>query len=78
MSNTKTILPAPQWVELYTELSEYILERASLDAIYNDDGSMTPDKQEEFIEIADDVEAIMSDAGLMKENQGFIRGDECE
>ncbi len=77
MSNTKTILPAPQWVELYTELSEYILERASLDAIYNDDGSMTPDKQEEFIEIADDVEAIMSDAGLMKENQGFIRGDEC-
>ena len=77
MSNTKTILPAPQWVELYTELSEYILERASLDAIYNDDGSMTPDKQEEFIEIADEVEAIMSDAGLMKENQGFIRGDEC-
>lgn len=77
MSNTKTILPAPQWVELYTELSEYILERASLDAIYNDDGSMTPDKQEEFIEIADDVEAIMSDAGLMKENQGMIRGDEC-
>ena len=77
MSDTKTILPAPQWVELYTELSEYILERASLDAIYNDDGSMTPDKQEEFIEIADDVEAIMSDAGLMKENQGFIRGDEC-
>jgi len=77
MSNTKTILPAQQWVELYTELSEYILERASLDAIYNDDGSMTPDKQEEFIEIADDVEAIMSDAGLMKENQGFIRGDEC-
>ncbi len=77
MSNTKTILPAQQWVELYTELSEYILERASLDAIYNDDGSMTPDKQEEFIEIADDVEAIMSDAGLMKENQGMIRGDEC-
>jgi hypothetical protein len=77
MSDTKTILSAPQWVELYTELSEYILERASLDAIYNDDGSMTPDKQEEFIEIADDVEAIMSDAGLMKENQGFIRGDEC-
>jgi len=77
MSNTKTILPAPQWVELYTELSEYILERASLDAIYNDDGSMTPDKQEEFIEIADDVEAIMSFVGLMKEHDGFIRGDEC-
>jgi hypothetical protein len=77
MSNTKTILPAQQWVELYTELSEYILERASLDAIYNDDGSMTPDKQEEFIEIADDVEAIMSDAGLMKEHDGSIRGDEC-
>jgi len=67
MSNTKTTLPSPQYVQLYMELSEYILERASLDAIYNDDGSMTPDKQEEFIEIADDVEAIMSDAGLRNE-----------
>lgn len=77
MSNTKTILPAQQWVELYTELSEYILERSSLDPIYNNEGSLTPESQEEFIEIADDVEAIMSDAGLMKEHDGSIRGDEC-
>ena len=77
MSNTKTILTAPQWVQLYTELSEYILERASLDPIYDDDGNRTPEKQEEFIEIADDVEAIMSYAGLVIENQGMIRGDEC-
>tara|TARA_R110001592_G_scaffold65700_2_gene201621 strand:- start:174 stop:407 length:234 start_codon:yes stop_codon:yes gene_type:complete len=77
MSDIKTILPAQQWVELYTELSEYILERASLDPIYDDEGSLTPDKQEEFIEIANDVEEIISFVGLMKENQGFIRGDEC-
>ena len=68
MSDIKTILPNQQWVELYTELSEYILERASLDPIYDDEGSLTPDKQEEFIEIADDVEAIMSDAGLIRSN----------
>tara|TARA_R110002110_G_scaffold327264_1_gene539020 strand:- start:2 stop:229 length:228 start_codon:yes stop_codon:yes gene_type:complete len=68
MSDIKTILPNQQWVELYTELSEYILERASLDAIYDDEGSLTPEKQEEFIEIADDVEAIMSYAGLIRSN----------
>ena len=68
MSNTKTILTAPQWVQLYTELSEYILERASLDPIYDDEGSLTPDKQEEFIEIANDVEEIISYAGLIRSN----------
>tara|TARA_R110000823_G_scaffold233664_1_gene360029 strand:- start:503 stop:730 length:228 start_codon:yes stop_codon:yes gene_type:complete len=67
MSNTKTILTAPQWVQLYTELSEYILELISLDPIYDDEGNKTPAKQEEFIEIADEVEVIMSDAGLVIE-----------
>ena len=68
MSDIKTILPNQQWVELYTELSEYILERASLDAIYDDEGSLTPEKQEEFIEIANDVEEIISYAGLIRSN----------
>jgi hypothetical protein len=38
---------------------------------------LTPDKQEEFIEIANDVEEIISFVGLMKEHDGSIRGDEC-
>jgi len=80
MSDTKTILPAPQYVQLYSEISEFVLDRIFVGEIYNDDGSLTPDAQEVFIEIADRVDAIMSDAGLrneMDEYEEIIRGDEC-
>ena len=55
----KIIIPAEKWVELYAELSEYILEYASLDPIYDDEGNRTEEKQNEFINIVDSVESIM-------------------
>tara|TARA_R110002167_G_scaffold172089_2_gene370279 strand:- start:489 stop:710 length:222 start_codon:yes stop_codon:yes gene_type:complete len=59
-------IPAEKWVELYAELSEYILEYASLDPIYDDEGNRTEEKQNEFINIVDDVERIMENV-LTKE-----------
>ena len=53
------IIPAEKWVELYAELSEYILEYASLDPIYDDEGNRTEEKQNEFIDIVNSVESIM-------------------
>mgnify|MGYP003150784865 CR=1 FL=1 len=55
----KIIIPAEKWVELYSELSEYVLQYASLDPIYDDQGNRTEEKQDEFINIVDDVEIIM-------------------
>ena len=55
----KIIIPAEKWVELYSELSEYVLQYASLDPIYDDQGNRTEEKQNEFINIVDDVEIIM-------------------
>ena len=56
---SKIIVPDEKWVELYSELSEYILEYASLDPIYDDEGNRTEEKQDEFIDIVDSVESIM-------------------
>jgi len=66
------IIPAEKWVELYSGLSEYILEYASLDPIYDDEGNRTEEKQDEFIDIVNSVESIMESV-LTKE--GEISGD---
>jgi|TARA_R110000823_G_C15587609_1_gene463853 hypothetical protein len=67
----KIILPTENWVELYATLSNYILEYSSLDQIWilDKDGNevRTEDKQNEFIEIVNSVEEIMSNCGLTKE-----------
>ena len=55
----KITLPAEKWVELYAKLSDYVLEYSSIDPIYNDDGTKTEEKQDEFCDIADSVEEIM-------------------
>ena len=59
------------WVSLYSELSNFILERSSLDSIWTEDENgdevMTDDKQDEFIDIVDTVETIMRDSGLVKQ-----------
>ena len=62
------IIPAEKWVELYSELSEYILEYASLDPIYDDEGNRTEEKQDEFIDIVNSVESIMESV-LTKEGE---------
>jgi hypothetical protein len=58
-SINKIALPAEKWVELYARLSEYVLEYSSIDPIYNDDGTKTEEKQDEFCDIVDSVEEIM-------------------
>tara|TARA_R100001086_G_scaffold247569_1_gene182169 strand:- start:444 stop:689 length:246 start_codon:yes stop_codon:yes gene_type:complete len=71
MSNSKKIiLPTTKWVELYARLSEYVLEYSSLDQIYNDDGTKTEEKQDEFCNIVDDVENIL--------RMFFIKADEVK
>tara|TARA_R110002020_G_C15865031_1_gene737523 strand:+ start:176 stop:394 length:219 start_codon:yes stop_codon:yes gene_type:complete len=53
------------WVGLYAELSDYILEYSSLDPIWETDSEgneiavRTEEKQDEFLDIVDNVETIM-------------------
>ena len=72
LMSKEIIIPAEKWVELYSGLSEYILEYASLDPIYDDEGNRTEEKQDEFIDIVNSVESIMESV-LTKE--GEISGD---
>jgi hypothetical protein len=69
-NNKKIVLPTTKWVELYARLSEYVLEYSSLDPIYNDDGTKTEEKQDEFCNIVDDVENIL--------RMYFIKADEIK
>jgi len=66
----KTVLPAETWAELYATLSNYVLEYSSLDPIWTQDENggevYTEEKQDEFIDIANEVEYIMAQAGLIK------------
>jgi len=77
MANNKVIIPTEKWVELYGELSNFILEYSSLDPIWtiDDEGNevRTEDKQDEFMGIVDDVENIMRLCGFVKqgENNGI-------
>ena len=61
----KTVIPSETWVELYATLSSYILEYSSLDPIWivDEDGTevRTEEKQDEFIDIANEVENILSE-----------------
>ena len=68
MSSNKIVLSAEKWVELYARISDYVLEYSSLDKIYNDDGTKTEEKQDEFCEIVDSVEEIMRTI-LVKEGE---------
>ena len=71
MSDNRNIISSENWVELYATLSNYILEYSSLDPIWivSEDGTevRTEEKQDEFIDIVDQVEAIMETV-LIKES----------
>ena len=63
--NINKIKVSPQtWIELYSELSQYVLEYSSLDPIFeedeNGDERMTEIKQDEFCDIVGCVEEILS------------------
>ena len=61
---SKVTIPPEKWVGLYAEISNYVLEYSSLDAIYmedeNGDEVFTPEKQNQFNDITDSIENIMS------------------
>jgi sensor domain CHASE-containing protein len=63
MSDNRNTISNENWVYLYSELSSWIQEYSSLDPIWiiDEDGNevRTEEKQDEFIDIVDQVEAIM-------------------
>jgi len=71
---SKPILNDEKWVYLYSELADYILEYSSLDSIWQRDNEgnempvRTEEKQEEFLDIVDTVEAIMRNV-LVKQGE---------
>ena len=69
----KIIIPTEKWVELYGELSNFILEYSSLDEIWTIDENgaevRTEEKQDQFIDIVDAVEGIMRRSGFVKEGE---------
>ena len=67
-SNKPIILPSEIWVELYSELSAYIENKCYPDRITHDqNGSRTEESEDDFCEIADEVENIMRQSGPEKE-----------
>ena len=71
MSDDRNIISNENWVYLYSELSSWIHEYSSLDPIWiiDEDGNevRTEEKQDEFIDIVNQVEAIMETV-LIKES----------
>lgn len=69
---TNTVLTPERWIYLYSEIATYVLEYSSLDSIWTNDATgnemMTEEKQDEYVEIVDVVEAIMIESGLVKED----------
>ena len=63
MSDNRNIISNENWVYLYSEISNWILENKSLDPIWTTDKDgnevRTKEKQDEYLDIADEVEAIM-------------------
>ena len=61
---SKVTIPPEKWVGLYAEISNYVLEYSSLDSIYmedeNGDVVFTPEKQNQFNDITDSIENILS------------------
>ena len=72
MAIKPTVLNIQDWIYLYSELATYVLEHSSLDPIWTTDATgnemMTEEKQDEYVEIVDVIEAIMRESGLVKED----------
>mgnify|MGYP001203094295 FL=1 len=67
----KIIIPREVYIPLYGTLSEYVLVKSSLDPIFEEDenGNETirEEKQDEYIDIVNDIENILSDFGIHPE-----------
>ena len=67
----KIVIPRGEYIALYGALSAYVLVHSSLDPIYEEDenGNETirEEKQDEYIDIVNDIESILSDFGIQPE-----------
>ena len=65
-------LPSEKYVELYSELAMFCLEYSSLDNVWiensNGDEVMTEEKQNEFNDIVDNIETILTLNNIIKED----------
>ena len=66
-----TNMDTSEYISLYSELATLVLERSSIDPIWqvddNGNESMTEDKQDEFVDICNEVEDILSRHHVHKE-----------
>ena len=60
---SKIKISTPDWIQLYTRLADFTLFHSSLDCITeideNGDERYTPEKQEEFNYLVDEIETIL-------------------
>lgn len=63
VKNCKIKISTPDWIQLYTRLADFTLSHSSLDCITeideNGDERYTPEKQEEFNYLVDEIETIL-------------------
>ena len=65
---SKIEIPSETWVELYAELSSYVESKCFPHRkTHNDQGERLEETEDDFLEIVDDVENLMSEF--------FIKGD---
>ena len=64
---SKIKIPTETWIELYSELSGYAEELSAIDPIYGDDGQRTPESDDKFCNIVDDVESILEQFFIREE-----------
>ena len=64
---SKIKIPTEIWVELYSNLAGYVEEYSALDPIYDDDGQRTPESDDKFCGIVDDVESILEEFFIKEE-----------
>jgi hypothetical protein len=57
---SKITIPSDVWVGLYAELSAYIEEYGSIDNRFDDNGNRLEEYEDDFLQIVNDVEEIMS------------------
>jgi len=58
---TKVTIPSDVWVGLYAELSAYVEEYGSINNRFDDNGNRLKEYEDEFLQIENNVEEIMSD-----------------
>tara|TARA_R100001086_G_scaffold143006_2_gene75233 strand:+ start:2191 stop:2394 length:204 start_codon:yes stop_codon:yes gene_type:complete len=63
----KIKIPTETWVELYAELSGYVEECSGVEPVYDDNGQRTPESDDKFCDIVDNVESILSDFFIKEE-----------